>query len=87
MGKASWFGEPSESIKAGPVIFQILAQVEVMASRLCGISIKSFDVTLCAILAVTSITCSSMTRKEGNVLFNDALNTIIFTVIWRQTYG
>ena len=26
-------------------------------------------------------------RKEGNVLFNDALNTLYFTVIWRQTYG
>ena len=26
-------------------------------------------------------------RKEGNVLFNDALNTFLFTVIWRQTYG
>ena len=25
--------------------------------------------------------------KEGNVLFNDALNTFYFTVIWRQTYG
>ena len=25
-------------------------------------------------------------RKEGNVLFNDALNTFLFTVIW-QTYG
>ena len=25
-------------------------------------------------------------RKEGNVSFNDALN-ILFTVIWRQTYG
>ena len=24
-------------------------------------------------------------RKEGNVLFNDALNTFYFTVIWRQT--
>ena len=24
---------------------------------------------------------------EGNVLFNDALNTFYFTVIWRQTYG
>ena len=23
-------------------------------------------------------------RKEGNVLFNDALNTFLFTVIWRQ---
>ena len=22
-------------------------------------------------------------RKEGNVLFNDALNTFYFTVIWR----
>ena len=26
-------------------------------------------------------------RKEGNVLFNDTLNTFHFTVIWRQTYG
>ena len=26
-------------------------------------------------------------RKERNVLFNDALNTFLFTVIWRQTYG
>ena len=26
-------------------------------------------------------------RKEGNVLFNDALNTFYITVIWRRTYG
>ena len=26
-------------------------------------------------------------NKEGNVLFNDALNTFYFTVIWRRTYG
>ena len=26
-------------------------------------------------------------RMEGNVLFNDALNTFYFTVIWRRTYG
>ena len=26
-------------------------------------------------------------RKEGNVLFNDALNTFLFTVIWRQANG
>ena len=25
-------------------------------------------------------------RKEGTVFFNDALNTFLFTVIWRQTY-
>ena len=24
---------------------------------------------------------------EGNVLFNDALSTFYFTVIWRQTHG
>ena len=24
---------------------------------------------------------------ERHVLFNDALNTFLFTVIWRQTYG
>ena len=26
-------------------------------------------------------------RKKGNVLFYDALNTFLFTVIWRRTYG
>ena len=30
---------------------------------------------------------SGLIRKEGNVLFNDALNTFYFTVIWRRTYG
>ena len=31
---------------------------------------------------------SDSKRKEGNVLFNDALNTFFkFTVIWRRTYG
>ena len=25
--------------------------------------------------------------KEGNVLFNDALNTFLFKAIWHQTYG
>ena len=28
-----------------------------------------------------------VTRKEGNVLFNDALNTFYLTVMWRRTYG
>ena len=28
-----------------------------------------------------------LNRKEGNVLFNDALNTFYFTVIWCWTYG
>ena len=26
-------------------------------------------------------------ERERNVLFNDALNTFYFTVIWRHTYG
>ena len=26
-------------------------------------------------------------RKEGNVLFNDVLNTFYSTVIWRRTYN
>ena len=26
-------------------------------------------------------------ERERNVLFNDALNTFYFTVIWHQTYG
>ena len=26
-------------------------------------------------------------RKEGNVLFNDTLNTFLFMDIWRQTFG
>ena len=36
---------------------------------------------------------SVLVRKEGNVLFNDTLNTFylrlchFFTVMWRQTYG
>ena len=25
--------------------------------------------------------------KEGNILFNDTLDTFLFTVIWCQTYG
>ena len=25
-------------------------------------------------------------KKEGNVLFNDALNTFLYTVIWRRRY-
>ena len=25
--------------------------------------------------------------SKGNVLFNDALNTFLFTVIWRRRYG
>ena len=25
-------------------------------------------------------------REEGNVLFNEALNTFLFMVIWRRTY-
>ena len=31
--------------------------------------------------------CWSLMQKEGNVLFNDALNTFLFTVIWRRIYG
>ena len=34
---------------------------------------------------LTIIKALEQGRKEGNALFNDALNT--FTVIWRQTYG
>ena len=34
-----------------------------------------------------AITACSEGRKEGNVLFNDTLNTFLFTVIWRQKYG
>ena len=26
-------------------------------------------------------------KGKKNVLFNDALNTVYFTVIWRRTYG
>ena len=60
LAKASSFGEPSRSIiKLDLLSFRILAQVEVMASRLWGISIKSFDFTFCPILDVTSITCFS----------------------------
>ena len=37
--------------------------------------------------SVDFIYCMGKGRKEGNVLFNDALGHILFTVIWRQTYG
>ena len=30
---------------------------------------------------------SERARKEGEVLFNDALNTFYFMVIWHHTYG
>ena len=39
-----------------------------------------------SLLFFTSLSHLSI-RKEGNVLFNDALNTFYFTVIWRRTYG
>ena len=26
-------------------------------------------------------------RKEGNVLFHEALNIFLFTIIWHRTYG
>ena len=35
--------------------------------------------------AISRQVCSN--RKEGNVLFNNALNIFYFTVIWRRTYG
>ena len=36
-----------------------------------------------------SFTCTIINERERerNVLFNDALNTFLSTVIWRQTYG
>ena len=36
---------------------------------------------------LTAQSLPAITRKEGNVLFNDTLNTFYFTVIWRWTYG
>ena len=30
---------------------------------------------------------NKLRERERNVLFNDALNTFLSTVIWRQTYG
>ena len=43
-------GKPSGSIiKLNLLFFRILVQVEVMASRVCGISINSFDFTLCPV--------------------------------------
>ena len=66
-------GEPSGSvIKLDLLSFRILTQVEVMASRLCSISIKSFDFILCSILASTSITGSSRTRPEPPWTFSSS---------------
>ena len=36
-------------------------------------------------LSYTGVKCICM--KEGNVLFNDALNTLYFKVLWYRTYG
>ena len=33
------------------------------------------------------LSCHLPKERKGNVLFNDALNTFLFTVIWRQAYG
>ena len=38
-------------------------------------------------LLINSLYAVHVPVKEGNVLFNDALNTLYFMVIWRQTYG
>ena len=40
----------------------------------------------CYVLYVTYVT-GKKEWKEGNVLFTDALNTFLFIIIWRQTYG
>ena len=76
MDKASWFGEPSGSfIKLNLLSFRILAQVEVMASRLCGISIKSFDFTLCPILGLSPVTQHH----------NHAMASVqIWALVWRN---
>ena len=37
--------------------------------------------------ALITFLLTDIGRKEGNVLFNDALNTFYFTVIWRRIYG
>ena len=42
---------------------------------------------VCICLFVGVVGVDVVNRKVGNVLFNDALNTFDFTVIWRQTYG
>ena len=36
---------------------------------------------------VNRLSDASRGRKEGSVLFNDTLNTFLFTVILRRTYG
>ena len=56
--------------KAGPVI---LAQVDVMASLFCFIPIKSFDFTLCPILAVIRITFQQGTARAHTEHLRDFL--------------
>ena len=74
MGWAKHYGLGSRRsvIKLDLLSFRILTQVEVMASRLCSISIKSFDFILCSILASTSITGSSRTRPEPPWTFSSS---------------
>ena len=52
----------------------------------------NFDASLTFSLPISLNVCfvrtnSSRERERENVLFNDALNTFLSTVIWRQTYG
>ena len=47
----------------------------------------SLNAMLYVRLHSTYFVYSVQERQEGNVLFNDALNTFLFTVIWRRTYG
>ena len=48
-------------------------------------SLKSNDG--CIILIHPHSDNTPHSRKEGNVLFNEYTQLILFTVIWRQTYG
>ena len=43
-------------------------------------------VCICGCMYVCIFVCLYVKRKEGNVLFNDALNTF-YLVIWRRTYS
>ena len=42
---------------------------------------------ICGFYGVIHMVKVHSRRKEGNVLFNDALNTFYLRFLWRQTYG
>ena len=76
----SFNGRPPEYDRSHFGILAILVLIRHLLSQ-------KRDVGVCSRCDGSSDRSLMVDRKEGNVLFNDALNTFYFTVMWRRTYG